>query len=198
MTNFSAIKKVLLIDNQDSFTFNIVDLLRKFPEMDLKVKSSINLDINQLDFFDYLIISPGPMTPKDFPVLNQVIDFAKTGRKPLLGVCLGHQAICSHFGAKLSKLSEVIHGQQHEIEVSTDTKLYSGLPEELKVGLYHSWHVEKDSLPESLQITAQSRSGILMSVEHRHLPIFGIQYHPESFLTPQGQEILTNFFDPAP
>ncbi len=194
MTNFTTLSKVMLIDNQDSFTFNIVDLLRKFPSIDLHVRSSIDLDVSGLIDFDALIISPGPMTPGDFPVLAQVLNFAEQTKKPLLGICLGHQAICSHFGAALNQLEEVVHGQQHEIRISKNSKLFAGFPERIKVGLYHSWHVSTQDFPEKLYITSQSDQNVIMAVEHRSLPIFGIQFHPESFLTPQGKEILTNFF----
>ena len=194
MTNFTTQSKVILIDNQDSFTFNIVDLLRKFPSIELQVTSSLDLEISQLEEFNALIISPGPMTPMDFPILNQVIAFAEQTKKPLLGICLGHQAICSYFGAELSQLHEVIHGQQHEIRVTKNSRLFDGLPENLKVGLYHSWYVSPEGFPEELHITSQSDQEVIMAVEHRSLPIFGIQFHPESFLTPLGKDILTNFF----
>jgi len=184
--------QLLLIDNNDSFTFNIVNILREIDGCNFRVINYDELKISDPDVFSHFVISPGPMKPEDFPVLNQVIDYSGPNQKPLLGICLGHQTICTHFGGKLYRLDNVIHGQQRNIEIIKDSAIFNGLPKTIDAGLYHSWTVSPNEFPNELEITAQSGKYI-MAVQHKRLPIFGIQFHPESFLTAFGKEILTNF-----
>jgi anthranilate synthase/aminodeoxychorismate synthase-like glutamine amidotransferase len=184
--------QLLLIDNNDSFTFNIVNILREIDGCNFRVINYDELKISDPDVFSHFVISPGPMKPEDFPKLNQVIDHSGQNQKPLLGICLGHQTICTHFGGKLYRLDNVIHGQQRNIEIIKDSAIFNGLPKTIDAGLYHSWTVSPNEFPNELEITAQSGKYI-MAVQHKRLPIFGIQFHPESFLTAFGKEILTNF-----
>ncbi len=187
--------KVLLLDNNDSFTYNIIELLRSISGVEAVVVPSAELDIARLDEFDHVIISPGPMTPKDFPILSKAIKRCYTTRKPLLGICLGHQAIGETFGGKLVRLSNVVHGQRRQISIDTSSPIYANLSDNIEVGLYHSWAIEPSTLPLSLKATGFATDRCLMSIEHRHRPIFGIQFHPESFMTLYGRQIIENFLN---
>lgn len=183
--------KILLIDNNDSFTYNLVDLFRR-AKADYRVVPSPELSIRELDEYSHIVISPGPMLPKDFPILKDVIAYSLHNNKPLLGVCLGFQAIGEYFGGTLSRLDKVTHGQKHSIKTTGESKLYAGLPQEIEVGLYHSWCLQNiEHTP--LKITALNASNTIMSIEHEKAPIYGIQYHLESFLCHAGQAILHNF-----
>lgn len=182
---------IVLIDNNDSFTYNLVDLFRRV-KTNYKVVPSQELSISELDGYSHIVISPGPMLPKDFPILKDVISYSLHHNKPLLGVCLGFQAIGVYFGGTLSRLEKVTHGQKHDIQITEESKLYTGLPSEIEVGLYHSWCLQNiEQAP--LKITARNASDTIMSIEHENAPIYGIQYHLESFLCRTGQTILHNF-----
>lgn len=187
--------KVLLIDNNDSFTYNIIELLRSIGKVEGVIVPSAELNILQLDEFDHIVISPGPMRPKDFPILSEVIEYCFTTHKPLLGICLGHQAIGEYFGGKLVRLNSVVHGQRRQIAIDTSSLLYVNLPDNIEVGLYHSWAIEHSTLPSSLKATGFTADSCLMSIEHSERAIFGIQFHPESFMTTQGRQIIENFLN---
>ncbi|PID26785.1 MAG: anthranilate synthase component II [Candidatus Cloacimonadota bacterium] len=185
---------ILLLDNNDSFTYNIVDLFRKFKNINLVVKSSFE-DQSYLEFFDKFIISPGPGLPKDFPHIFEVIKYCEKNQKPLLGVCLGLQSIAQYFGGYLFRLENVVHGQKKEIQIIENSLLYKGLEKNIKVGLYHSWAVDTDKVPSCLKTTSLSKDNIIMSLEHKNLPIYGVQYHLESFLSKYGYNIVSNFLE---
>ncbi len=187
--------RVLLIDNNDSFTYNIIEMLRTIDDAEGEVLSSAGLDMASLNHFDHIIISPGPMTPKDFPILSEVIRYCYVANKPLLGICLGHQAIGEYFGGQLVRLETVVHGQRRQITIDTSSPIYMGMPDKIEVGLYHSWAVDSATLPSWLKATAFTDSHCLMSLECRQRPIFGIQFHPESFMTPLGRQIVENFLN---
>lgn len=185
---------ILIIDNNDSFTYNILELLRKNIAAIIDVIKYNEIEISQISDFDKIIISPGPGLPDDFPTLQKIIDEYKSS-KSILGICLGHQSICSFFGANLVNLPLVCHGQSHNIQVNTTAKIYQKLPHSFNVGLYHSWAIDKSNFPEDLQITGLSEAKIIMSVAHKKYDIHGIQYHPESFISEYGAEILKNFIE---
>jgi para-aminobenzoate synthetase component 2 len=187
--------QVLIIDNIDSFTYNIVDILRNIGTVDYKVLLSNELDPDELSAFDRIIISPGPMKPADFPMLEAVISHCSQSNKPLMGVCLGHQAICEYFGGELVQMKNVVHGQKKRIEINNNSPIYRNLPPEIEVGLYHSWMVNYKTLPHCLKITGMTADKCLMSVQHYKDNIFGIQFHPESFMTAWGKQILENFLN---
>lgn len=189
------LNQLLLIDNNDSFVYNIVDILRNIPSINNTVLASNKLLINDLIAYDYIIISPGPMKPSNFPVLNDVILFCTKFNKPLLGICLGHQALCEFFGAELVQLNSVVHGQKKLINIDNNSHIYKNLPSEIEVGLYHSWMIKHSNLPESLKITGMSSDQCLMSVQHTNNNIFGLQFHPESFMTKFGKNIIENFIN---
>jgi len=185
--------QVLIIDNNDSFTYNIVDILRNIGNADYKVVLSNELETGTLNAFESIIISPGPMRPVDFPVLNDVISYCGKSNKPLLGICLGHQAICEYFGGELVQLKNVVHGQKKQIDIDISSPIFKDLPTKIEVGLYHSWMISHKSLNGNLRATGMTDNQALMSVQHYSDNIFGTQFHPESFMTTFGKQILKNF-----
>ena len=183
---------ILVIDNEDSFTYNIVDILRKFKTVKHVVVQSKMIEIDFADNFEKIIISPGPGLPNDFPALTEILKRYKA-RKPILGICLGHQAICSFFGAKLLNLQSVYHGQSRLISVKKRVGLFSDVPDKFNGGLYHSWIVDRNQFPGDLDITAVSEDDFIMAVSHKQYDIHGVQFHPESFVCEYGFEMIRNF-----
>lgn len=184
--------KIALIDHNDSFTYNIVEVLRQFTNT-FTVINYQNLVVADLNLFDKIILSPGPCLPKDYPKTFQIIEnYYKS--KPILGICLGHQAICTFFGAQLYRFDDVVHGVSKTILRQKTSKLFKNIPQKTTVGLYHSWAIDQAHFPSDLSVLAKA-DGIIMSVEHVQYPVFGIQFHPESFLTTHGALMLKNFID---
>ena len=183
--------KTLIIDNYDSFTYNLAHLLRELGT-DVTVVRNDCFRLPQVAAYDKIVLSPGPGIPSEAGLLMDVIR-TYAGQKPILGVCLGEQAIGEAFGAKLTNLSEVYHGVQTPVHVIRPDYLFDGLPTEFPAGRYHSWVVSPDGLPDTLEVTALSSEGHIMALRHRTLDVRGIQFHPESVLTPQGRRILQNF-----
>ena len=182
---------ILLIDNYDSFTYNLVQLAEQAGAQITVVRND-RFHLPEVEKYDKLLLSPGPGIPSEAGLLVETIcTFAPT--KPILGVCLGHQAIGEVFGAQLTNLTEVFHGVQTDINLVADDYLFEGLPRRLSVGRYHSWVVSRESLPDSLEVTAVSDEGQIMALRHRTLDVRGVQFHPESVLTPQGATIIRNF-----
>ncbi len=183
--------KTVIIDNYDSFTYNLVHLVR---ELGAEVTALRNdrFQLDQLEQFDKIILSPGPGIPSEAGLLLDVIR-TYAGRKPILGVCLGHQAIGESFGGRLVNLSEVHHGVATPIRRIADDYIFEGLPDEFEVGRYHSWVVSPDGFPDCLEVTAVSNEGEIMALRHKELDIRGVQFHPESVLTPQGAKIIENW-----
>ena len=183
--------KTLIIDNYDSFTYNLAHLLKELGT-DVTVVRNDRFRLPQVAAYDKIVLSPGPGIPSEAGLLMDVIR-TYAGQKPILGVCLGEQAIGEAFGAKLTNLSEVYHGVQTPVHVIRPDYLFDGLPTEFPAGRYHSWVVSPDGLPDTLEVTALSLEGHIMALRHRTLDVRGIQFHPESVLTPQGRRILQNF-----
>lgn len=186
-------QRILIIDNYDSFVYNIVHYL-KVLGCDTTVVRNDQFELDLIRSFDRVVLSPGPGIPEEAGKLLEAIDFIKRLEKPLptLGVCLGHQAIAQSFGAQLTNLDQVYHGLSSAITVKTESHLYRGLETPLAVGRYHSWVVSAlENLP--LEVTATDEKGTIMSFEHRHLPFTGVQYHPESVLTPKGLALIKNW-----
>lgn len=188
---------ILLIDNYDSFSYNLYQLAGSI-DPGIKVMRNDELsveDIGRLEI-SHIILSPGPGRPEQAGVCLEVIRrFA--AKLPMLGVCLGHQAVCEAFGAKITYAKELMHGKQSQITVDTQSRLFAGLPEKLPAARYHSLAAERDSLPEELRVTAVSDDGEIMAVEHKAYAVYGVQFHPESILTPDGEQILKNFLLPG-
>ena len=199
--------RLLIIDNYDSFTYNLSHLVKELGA-EVTVIRNDQFNLNELEEYDKIILSPGPGIPSEAGLLCDVIR-TYAGKKPILGVCLGHQAIGEVFGAQLENLSEVFHGVATPCHIMSSPVrsdvvgdlqspmpldgIFAGLPPEITVGRYHSWVVSKNNFPDCLEITAVSDEGQIMALRHRTYDIHGIQFHPESVLTPNGIDIIKNF-----
>lgn len=184
-------QKITVIDNYDSFVYNLVRYLEE-ANCEVNVQRNDQIDFSKIDDSDAILLSPGPGIPSEAGRLLEVISrYAST--KKILGVCLGHQALAEHFGGEISQSPKAIHGKQSLIRLDTSSPLFNSLKENIEVGRYHSWHVSK--LPEVLRSIAQLRSGENMAMEHSSLPIYGVQFHPESILTPNGRTIISNWLN---
>ena len=183
--------KTVIIDNYDSFTYNLSHLVKELGA-EVTVLRNDQFELASLEAFDKIILSPGPGIPSEAGLLTDVIR-TYAGKKPILGVCLGHQAIGEVFGGRLENLSEVFHGVATPCHLSEATGIFNGLPGTITVGRYHSWVVSADGFPSCLAITAVSDEGQVMALRHRNYNIYGIQFHPESVLTPDGKKIIENF-----
>ena len=183
--------KIAIIDNYDSFTYNLAHLVKELGA-EVTVLRNDKFDIADLAQYDKLILSPGPGIPSEAGLLMDVIK-TYADKKPMLGVCLGHQAIGEAFGASLTNLSEVFHGVATEGKQLGNDPIFASLPQRITMGRYHSWVVSRDGLPDCLEITALSDEGQIMGLRHKNFDIHGIQFHPESVLTPDGRTIVDNF-----
>lgn len=186
---------ILLIDNYDSFSYNLYQMIGGL-EPDIRVIRNDELSVEEIKALkpDRIIISPGPGHPADAGICVPLIK-SLGADIPLLGVCLGHQAICLAFGAKVGHAKELMHGKQSEIKADSDSALFKGLPDRFPVARYHSLAAEQDTMPKELKITAVTDDGEIMAVEHMSRPVYGVQFHPESILTPDGIRILQNFLN---
>jgi len=188
--------KISIIDNYDSFTYNLSHLVKELGA-EVAVYRNDKFELPQLEPFDKIILSPGPGIPSEAGLLLDVIRAYK-GRKPILGVCLGHQAIGEVFGAALVNLADVFHGVAAEGTQFGLDPIFNGCPRRITMGRYHSWVVSKAGLPDCLEVTAESDEGQIMALRHRSYDIHGIQFHPESVLTPDGRTIIKNFLGLRP
>lgn len=188
------IMNILLIDNYDSFTYNLSQYLEEEGGEDVEVTVWRNdqFDIDDVERFDKIVLSPGPGVPDEAGLLKAVIRrYAPT--KPILGVCLGEQAIGEVFGAEIYNLNTVFHGIQSGVRIVASDYIFDNLSDSIKVGRYHSWVVGKEDFPAELEVTAVSEEGQVMALKHRRYDVHGIQFHPESILTPEGRTIIRNF-----
>lgn len=187
---------ILLIDNYDSFTFNLYQYIGAI-DPDIRVIRNDAMTVDQVLGIcpDCVVISPGPGRPADAGICIDLIRAIAQGgpRIPVLGICLGHQGICQAFGATVGYAKSLMHGKQSMCRLDVRSKLFEGLPETVPVARYHSLAVLSETLPDCLRCTARTEDGEVMAVEHESLPIFGVQFHPESVMTPQGMDILRNF-----
>lgn len=183
--------KIFVLDNYDSFTYNLVHLLRKFsPKVTIKRNNEIK--ISEVENFSHIVISPGPGIPSEAGITKDLIA-AYQSKKKILGVCLGHQAIAEVFGGKLEQMENVMHGKQSQITL-TDNPIFQNLPKKIQVGRYHSWKVSQQNFPNTLKVIAQDENQEIMAIQHKQHSIHGLQFHPESILTKQGETILKNWF----
>lgn len=187
--------KILLIDNYDSFTYNLVHLVKAIGFTGIEVFRNDKITLEEIKQYDKIMLSPGPGIPSEAGILLDVIkEYAAT--KSILGVCLGHQAIGEVFGGNLTNLSKVYHGIATPITVTKpDEILFKGLPAEFEVGRYHSWVVDREGFPEDLEITAEAEGGFIMGLSHKKFDVRGVQFHPESILTPLGADIMKNWLE---
>ncbi|WP_454046325.1 anthranilate synthase component II [Chryseobacterium sp. Marseille-Q8038] len=185
--------KVLVFDNYDSFTYNLVQTIERILDQKVDVVRNDEITLAEIDQYDKIILSPGPGIPEEAGILLELIkEYAPT--KSILGVCLGQQAIAEAFGGSLINLSEIFHGVATTTELTKeDTKLFKGLNSGLEVGRYHSWAVNPSDFPEELEVTAVDKDGMIMALQHKTYDVHGVQFHPESILTPEGEVIIKNF-----
>ncbi|WP_424409480.1 anthranilate synthase component II [Pasteurella sp. PK-2025] len=184
-------KRLLIINNQDSFTYNLVDLIRRLDQP-FEVVNVQELDLDAVAHYSHILISPGPDVPRAYPQLFAMLEQYHQS-KSILGVCLGHQTLCEFFGGELYNLDKVRHGRIQRLHVRSDSVLFQGLPAEFQIGLYHSWAIREQHFPDSLQITAHCQEEVVMAFQHKQLPIYGVQFHPESFMTEHGEQLLRNW-----
>lgn len=186
-------QKILILDNYDSFTFNLVHYVEKIINEDVEVFRNDEISLDDVNRYDKIILSPGPGLPEEAGILIPLIKkYAAT--KKILGVCLGHQAIGEVFGAKLYNLPEVFHGLSREVNVvDKNETLFTDIPSSFKAGRYHSWVIDKTSFPSCLKITAVDNNNEIMSVSHINFDVKGVQFHPESILTEFGEKLLENW-----
>ena len=185
--------KTVIIDNYDSFTYNLRHLILELGA-EVEVVRNDKFELGYINSFDKIILSPGPGIPSEAGLLLDVIKMY-AGKKPILGVCLGEQAIGEAFGSALINLTDVFHGVQTPIDLVAEDFIFAGLPREIPVGRYHSWVIDEKYLSPELEVTALSKEGQIMAVKHRQFDIHGIQFHPESVLTPNGKAIVSNFLN---
>lgn len=183
--------KILILDNYDSFTYNIVHAVREYGIEPAVVRNDM-IELHDIREYDKIIVSPGPGIPEEAGILLPMLEeYAPV--KPILGVCLGHQAIGECFGGRLSNLADVYHGVQTPVRVVAEDYILDGMGTEFPVGRYHSWIVSDEGLPGCLVVTSRDAEGKIMSMRHREYDVHGVQFHPESLLTPDGTRIIENF-----
>jgi anthranilate synthase component 2 len=184
--------KILVFDNYDSFTYNLVHLIEKILPEKVDVYRNDQIPLENIKEYDKIVLSPGPGIPMEAGLLLPLIkEYASS--KSILGVCLGHQAIGETFGGKLVNLSTVYHGVATRCRLQATTPLFRGLPPEIEVGRYHSWIVSDENFPGELEVTARDESNYIMALQHKRFDVQGVQFHPESVLTPTGEAILRNW-----
>lgn len=184
---------IILIDNYDSFSYNLYQLVGNINP-DIKVIRNDEYTCKEIEAMspEYIIISPGPGRPVDAGICEEAIKYF-AGKVPILGVCLGHQAICEAFGAKITYAKKLMHGKMSVANIDTDCKIFKGLQPRIEVARYHSLAASEENFPEELSVIARTDDGEIMAVKHRDYEIYGVQFHPESILTPKGTVILNNF-----
>ena len=186
---------ILLIDNYDSFSYNLVQLFGTLNP-DIRVVRNDELTVEEIEDLhpSHIILSPGPGYPKDAGVCEDVVRKLQ-GKIPILGVCLGHQAICEVYGARICHARQLMHGKQSLVSVNTAEPIFAGLPEKVDVARYHSLIADTDTIPAELEIIATDDIGEIMAVKHREYEVYGLQFHPESILTPDGKKMIENFLN---
>jgi len=187
--------RILVVDNYDSFTFNLVHSLEAIADEDVDVRRNDEISADYLKNYEYIVFSPGPGLPEEATNLLDLIAASLLLEKKVLGVCLGHQALTTATGGKLKNLDEVHHGVSHNLKVEIPVPLFIELPAHFKVGRYHSWVVDESHLSDDWLVTCRDEQDEVMGINHKILPVFGIQFHPESVLSPHGKSILRNFLD---
>ncbi len=186
--------KILIIDNYDSFTYNLVQYIREVSGCLIEVFRNDQIAVKEIVKYDAIVLSPGPGLPRDAGLLLEIIKtYAES--KPILGICLGHQAIAEAFGARLENLTKVYHGVATPISILKQEGIFENQSGEISVGRYHSWVVDKNTVPDCLEVIAEDENGQIMALQHNKFPVTGLQFHPESVLTPKGKELLKNFID---
>lgn len=184
---------ILLIDNYDSFSYNLFQMIGDI-NADIKVIRNDEMTVSEIEALapSHIIVSPGPGKPCDAGICEEVIDYFK-GKIPIFGVCLGHQAICEVFGGEIGYAEKLMHGKMSMVDLDTDSKIFAGMEPCIQAARYHSLAAKRESMPKELKIIGTTKDGAVMAVEHVTYPIYGVQFHPESILTPKGWQILEHF-----
>ena len=181
--------RILVLDNYDSFTYNLVHLVKSMGYKNIDVVRNDSIELNDVDKYDKIILSPGPGVPSEGGIMPELIRrYAPT--KSILGICLGEQAIGEAFGARLENLSDVYHGVDTPIKITGDDVLFKGLGNDIEAGRYHSWVVSAENFPEELTVTAVDEEGLIMALAHKKYDVRGVQFHPEPVLTPEGKKMI--------
>ena len=187
--------KILIIDNYDSFTYNLVHMVEKITNQYPTVVRNDEISLDEINFYDMIMLSPGPGIPDEAGILKEVIS-SYAGKKPIFGICLGLQAIVEVFGGTIINMDEVYHGVATEMEVvMSDAIIFKGLQDKFQAARYHSWIASTHDFPNDLEITSKDEEGGIMAIRHRDFPISAVQFHPESILTTVGEQIIKNFID---
>lgn len=185
--------KIMVLDNYDSFTFNLVHYLEELLDQDIDVYRNDEISLEKINEYEAIVLSPGPGLPKDAGILIPLIQKYYRSKK-ILGICLGHQAIVEAFGGKLKQLEEVLHGMSHETKlINSSDVIFQNMPKLFECGRYHSWVADKEELPTDLEIIATDHDNEVMAIKHKSYPIYGLQFHPESILTENGKQLLHNW-----
>ena len=192
----SGVATILVIDNYDSFTYNLVHAIKKISGLQVDVFRNDEISLEEIEKYDKIVLSPGPGIPEEAGLLLDIIrEYGP--KKSMLGVCLGHQAIGEAFGGELHNMNRVLHGVATPVNLTANkSQLFNGLPDTFDVGRYHSWIVKKENLPECFEVTSYDSNGLIMSMKHKEYDVQGVQFHPESVLTPLGEKILENWLFP--
>jgi anthranilate synthase component II len=193
LNNYTSENKILLLDNYDSFTFNLVHLIEKLTKEKVVIKRNDEITLDDVEDFNQIILSPGPGLPAEAGIMLPLIN--RYYYKKILGVCLGHQALGIAFGGKLINLGKVHHGVSIPVVHYGNDKLFNQIPTEFPTGRYHSWVIDEDSFPSDLQIIAKGMDGTIQAIRHKQLNITGVQFHPESIMTPHGELLLNNWLN---
>lgn len=185
---------ILLIDNYDSFSYNLVQLIGSIAKEEIKVVRNDEMSVEDVEKLlpEYIILSPGPGKPEDAGICEDVVRKMQ-GKCKIMGVCLGHQGICEVYGAEITYAKELMHGKQSLTAIDTKESIFKGLPEQIPVARYHSLAAQPESVPDCLKVIGKTADGEIMAVRHKEYEIYGLQFHPESVLTPDGEKILKNF-----
>lgn len=186
--------KLLVLDNYDSFTYNLVQYIQEILGQDIDVIRNDQITIDEVNTYDAIILSPGPGLPKDAGIMAELIK-QYAHRKAILGVCLGHQAIGEAFGGEVYNLSQVYHGIATSMQLTNSDIIFENIPEKFSAGRYHSWSVRKENLPDCFEVTAEAEDGTIMAMRHKLYNVRGVQFHPESVMTEHGKQILRNWLE---
>ncbi|HFX18277.1 MAG TPA: aminodeoxychorismate/anthranilate synthase component II [Flavobacteriales bacterium] len=188
-------KQILILDNYDSFTYNLVQYVKELTDAQVDVYRNDAIELNAIDQYDYIIFSPGPGLPDQAGIMIEAIkEYAP--KKKMLGVCLGHQAIGMAFGSSLQNLEKVYHGVQTPVKITNENDvIFKNIPAETEVGRYHSWVINPEDISNDLEVTALSDDNQIMAVKHKKYAVWGLQFHPESIMTGQGKQMIKNFLD---
>jgi len=188
------LNQLLILDNHDSFTYNLVQLIEQHGKWDFDVIKNNEISIEAVKQYQKILLSPGPGLPREAGIMmNLIKEYAAS--KSILGVCLGHQAIAEAFGGRLFNFNKPVHGEARKIKILAADPIFANLPNTFSLGLYHSWAVQKTNFPKELQITAVSEGGVIMALQHRTYDVHGVQFHPESIITDYGKEIIWNWLN---